>query len=73
MKAAPGPALTQRRERLTLTIAEAADELGVSETKVREWVRAAKLPALQLGGRGGKILIPRAGLERLLEGAALAK
>jgi excisionase family DNA binding protein len=50
--------------RLTLTIAEAAAALGVSERHLYQLARDGRLPgALRLGNRW---LIPRRALERLL-------
>jgi excisionase family DNA binding protein len=62
-------AVITERQRRTLTISEAAQELGMSESKVRQWVRTGTLPSVQLSGHGGRILIPRAALERILEDA----
>ncbi len=50
----------------TLTVAEAAHLLGVSDRHLYELCRRGQVPALRLGTRW---LIPRAALERLLEGA----
>jgi excisionase family DNA binding protein len=49
-----------------LTVAEAADLLGVKHQTIRRKIRAGELPAVQLGGRGSHIRVPRAALERWL-------
>jgi excisionase family DNA binding protein len=53
--------------RLVLTVAEAAEVLGISRTHAYELVARRELPSLRLGRR---IVVPRRGLERLLEGDA---
>ena len=50
--------------RLVLSEAEAAEVLGISRTHTYELVARGKLPSLRLGRR---IVIPRQGLERLLD------
>lgn len=50
--------------RLTLTVSEAAQALGIGETLARELIRTGQLPVLRLGRR---VLIARAAIERLLE------
>ena len=54
-------------ERLTVTVTEAAEILGVSRTSAYELVRAGTLPSVRLGRR---ILIRRTTLEELV-GSAL--
>ena len=54
-------------ERLTVTVTEAAEILGVSRTSAYELVRAGTLPAVRLGRR---IVIRRTTLEELV-GSAL--
>ena len=57
-------------ERMTLTIAETAAALGVSERTIYELARTGRLPgALRLGGRW---LVRRDALERALEAMATA-
>ena len=51
-------------ERLTVTVTEAAELLGISRGMAYECVRTGELPSVRLGGR---ILIPRRKLEDLLE------
>jgi excisionase family DNA binding protein len=45
-----------------LTVAEAADLLGVNHQTVRRKIREGEIPAVQLGGPGSHIRIPRNGL-----------
>jgi excisionase family DNA binding protein len=54
------------RERLTLSITEAAAALGISRSLAYELARQEKLPVIRLGRR---LVVPRAALERLLEAA----
>lgn len=42
-----------------LTVTEAADILGVGHQTVRRKIRDGELPAVQLGGPGSHIRIPR--------------
>jgi excisionase family DNA binding protein len=56
----------QDRQRLVLGVRDAAEELGISETKVRDWIKTGKLAAVQPSGPNGKILIPWTSLERFL-------
>ena len=53
--------------RLVLTVTEAAGALGISRTHAYELVARGELPSLRLGRR---IVVPRRGLERLLDGGA---
>lgn len=50
-------------ERVTLTIREAARRLGVSEGTLYRAARRGEVPTVRVGGRR---LVPRAALERLL-------
>ena len=52
-------------QRLTLTVAEAAELLGVSRWLIQQQVGRGALPAVRLGRR---ILIPRARLLAWIEG-----
>ncbi len=52
-------------DRLTLTVEEAARLLGISRSLAYEAVAAGKLPSIRIGRR---VLVPRAALERLLDG-----
>ena len=49
----------------TLTIAEAAAELGVSRNTAYEAARKGQLPTIRIGRL---LLVPRAALERMLSG-----
>lgn len=53
------------QERLTLTVEEAAALLGVSRALAYDMVKVGKIPAIRFGKR---LVIPRAALERLLQG-----
>lgn len=57
-------------ERMTVTVKEAADLLGVSRSLAYEMVAAGTLPSLRLGRR---IVVPRAALLRMLNGDQPAK
>lgn len=64
--ASPGPetATGHAAERPVLTVAEAAEALGISRALAYELVRRGEIPAVRLGRR---IVVPRDALERLLE------
>ena len=53
-------------ERLTLSVNEAADVLGISRAFAYELVARGELPCLRLGRR---VVVPRHALEQLLERA----
>jgi excisionase family DNA binding protein len=57
---------TPDKRREYLTVAEVAAELVCSEPTVRRRIREGSLPAVQLGGHGSGVRIPRAGLEAWL-------
>ncbi len=52
-------------QRLTLTVTEAAQALGISRGMAYECVRTGEIPSVRLGGR---ILVPRKRLDDLLHG-----
>ncbi len=52
-------------QRLTLSIEEAANVLGISRALAYELVRRGELPSLRLGRR---VVVPRRSLEALVEG-----
>lgn len=54
------------RERLTLTVEEAAGVLGISRALAYELVARGELPSLRLGRR---IVVPRRALVAMVEGA----
>jgi excisionase family DNA binding protein len=58
-------ALVDRRERLVISVPEAAGMLGISRRLAYELAARDELPVLRLGGR---VLILRRPLERMLEG-----
>ena len=51
-------------QRLTITVTEAAELLGISRGLAYEMVRTGKLPALRFGKR---LIIPKIAVERLLQ------
>jgi excisionase family DNA binding protein len=55
----------QDSERLTLTAREASQLLGLSRTSVYQGISTGEIPHIRVGKR---ILIPKVGLERMLEG-----
>jgi len=55
-------------DRLTLTVEEAAELLGISRGLAYELVKRGELPRLQLGRR---VVVPRKALEELMEAAKL--
>ena len=57
---------TQERGRLTLTVEEAALELGISRSLAYEAIRQREIPSIRVGRR---ILIPRHALNLMLQGA----
>lgn len=56
---------TGEHTRLTLTVSETAELLGISRSTAYEYVRTGELPSVILGRR---VLIPRHRLQRLLDG-----
>jgi excisionase family DNA binding protein len=57
-------------ERLTYTIPEVAELLGISRSAAYACVRRGEIPALALGSRR---VVPRAGLEALLANAGAVR
>ena len=53
-------------ERLTLTVEEAAEALGISRPTAYEAIQTGEIPHIRIGRR---ILVPRAALEKLLANA----
>ena len=51
----------------TMTVEEAARELGIGRNAAYDAARTGQLPSIRIGKR---ILIPRAALDRMLAGAA---
>ena len=60
---------SQGSERLTITVAEAAIQLGISKGNCYEAIRQGSIPALRLGRR---IVIPKVALQRLLVGEGMS-
>jgi excisionase family DNA binding protein len=58
-----------RPERLTMSVEEASDALGISRSLAYELVRRGELPALRFGRR---IVVPVRALEDLVEHARAA-
>lgn len=54
-------------ERQTLTVDEAATYLGISRWLAFELVKRGELPTVRIGQR--RLVVPRAALDRMLEGA----
>lgn len=55
------------QDRLTLSVEEAAELLGISRALAYELVRRGQLPRLRLGRR---VVIPRKALEEFIEAVA---
>jgi len=53
--------------RLTYTVPETANLLGIGRNQAYEAVRTKQLPSIRIGNR---LLVPRAALDRLLAGEA---
>ena len=54
-------------QRLTMTVSEAAEFLGISRAFAYELVGRGEIPAVRFGRR---VVVPRRALETLLEGPA---
>jgi excisionase family DNA binding protein len=59
--------MENQTERMTLTIPEAAKALGIGRNAGYEAARCGDIPTIRIGKR---LLVPRAALERMLQGAA---
>ena len=59
--------MIKKTEKLTLTVDEAAQALGLSRNSCYQAAETGAIPSIRIGKR---ILIPRFALERLLDGAA---
>lgn len=55
------------KSRLTYSVREAADALGVSEWLLRRLIDRGEFPAIHLGGR---VVIPKIAVQSMLEQAA---
>jgi len=56
---------TKKTERLTMTVPEAAQALGISRATAYDLVAQGKLPAIRISER--RLVIPKKGLYDLLE------
>ena len=59
----------QTNERLTVTVTEAAEMLGVSRNMAYECVRTGEIPSISLGRR---LLVPRKALLAMIDGEVAA-
>lgn len=59
--------LDELRQRPTLSVAEAAQALGIGRRLAYEAVRRGDLPAIRIGDR--RVVVPTAALLAMLEGA----
>lgn len=57
-------------DKLTLTVKEAAEALGISRPTAYEAIGTGEIPHIRIGRR---ILVPRVALEKLLAGAGVAQ
>lgn len=53
-------------ERLTLTVQEVAQALGISADLAGDLVRSGEIPSIRLGKR--RVVVPRDALEKMLAG-----
>jgi len=61
--------ITQARERGAVSVTEAAHLLGIGRTSAYEAARLGTLPTVRVGAR---VLVPMAGLLRMLDGSSEA-
>lgn len=61
-----GPTIERPVQRLTMTVEEAAQALGLSRSFAYEAVNNGEIPSIRIGRR---VLIPKVALDRLLEAA----
>ncbi|MGM0561048.1 MAG: helix-turn-helix domain-containing protein [Pseudomonadota bacterium] len=59
--------MKQGLERQTYTVPEAAKVMGIGKTAAYEAARTGQIPTIKVGGR---ILVPKAALHRMLQGEA---
>lgn len=59
---------SQPAERLTLSVTEAAELLGIGRGTAYECVRTGELPSIKLGRR---IVIPKRALQALIDGTPI--
>jgi excisionase family DNA binding protein len=53
-------------ERLTMSVTEAAEVIGISRAHAYEMVRVGRIPSIRLGRR---VVVPRKALEKFLDAA----
>ena len=63
--------MSNRSDRETVTVDEAACILGVGRASAYEGVRTGRIPSIRISER--RIVIPRAALDRLLSGNEAAQ
>jgi excisionase family DNA binding protein len=59
--------MTEVKERLTMTIQEAGEALGISRATAYTLASTGKIPTIRLGER--RLVVPRAALMKMLESA----
>ncbi len=57
--------LKQLPDRLTITIAEAAQQLGIGRNSAYEAAHSGEIPTVRIGRR---LVVPKAALEKMLTG-----
>ena len=62
--------MAQNKTRLTYTVAEAGELLGISRGSAYEAAKTGDIPVLKIGGR---LLVPKAVLDRMLAQAGEPK
>ena len=62
---------TKKIERLTMSVGEAGEALGISRATAYMLARTGQLPTIRLGER--RLVVPRVALERMLESAGKPK
>jgi excisionase family DNA binding protein len=62
---------TNKTERLTMTIEEAAEALGISRATAYLLANTGQIPVIRLGER--RLVVPRAALLKMLENPAIPK
>ena len=63
-------ALSETQKKV-LSVSEAAVILQIGRNLCYEAIRRVQIPAIRVGGRRGRLLVPVAALDRLLEGGSL--
>lgn len=53
-----------------MTVSEVREKTGYSDRTIRRYLAIGKLESVQAGGKGGKLLITSASVDRLLEGGS---